>query len=33
MDVTVEKFLKDFKGRVEMKVDLPEPKLIAETKK
>jgi len=25
MDVTVEKFLKDFKGRVEMKVDLPSP--------
>jgi NADH-quinone oxidoreductase subunit M len=25
MDVTVEKFLKDFKGRVDMKVDLPSP--------
>jgi NADH-quinone oxidoreductase subunit M len=32
MDVTVEKFLKDFKGRVEMKVDLPSPKLLAEIK-
>jgi NADH:ubiquinone oxidoreductase subunit 4 (subunit M) len=30
MDVTVEKFLKDFKGRVEMKADLPQPKLLAE---
>jgi NADH-quinone oxidoreductase subunit M len=33
MDVTVEKFLKDFKGRVEMKVDLPSPKMTAEVKK
>jgi NADH-quinone oxidoreductase subunit M len=33
MDVTVENFLKDFKGRIEMKVDLPTPKLIAESKK
>jgi NADH-quinone oxidoreductase subunit M len=33
MDVTVEKFLKDFKGRVEMKADLPAPKLTAEIKK
>jgi NADH-quinone oxidoreductase subunit M len=33
MDVTVEKFLKDFKGRVEMKVDLPSVKLTAEIKK
>lgn len=33
MDVTVEKFLKDFKGSVEMKVDLPSPKMIAEIKK
>jgi len=33
MDVTVEKFLKDFKGRIEMKVDLPQPKMISETKK
>ena len=32
MDVTVEKFLKDFKGRVEMKADLPQPK-VAEIKK
>jgi len=32
MDVTVEKFLKDFKGRVEMKVDLPSPKILAEVK-
>ncbi len=29
MDVTVEKFLKDFRGRVEMKADLPAPKMIA----
>ena len=33
MDVTVEKFLKDFKGRVEMKADLPQPKILAELKK
>jgi NADH-quinone oxidoreductase subunit M len=33
MDVTVDKFLKDFKGRIEMKVDLPQPKMIAEIKK
>jgi len=33
MDVTVEKFLKDFKGGVEMKVDLPAPKILAEIKK
>ena len=33
MDVTVEKFLKDFKGKVEMKADLPQPKIIAEVKK
>ena len=32
MDVTVENFLKDFKGKVEMKVDLPASK-IAEAKK
>jgi NADH:ubiquinone oxidoreductase subunit 4 (subunit M) len=32
MDVTVEKFLKDIKGRVEMKVDLPSPKMLAEKK-
>jgi NADH-quinone oxidoreductase subunit M len=32
MDVTVEKFLKDFKGRVEMKADIPAPKIIAEVK-
>jgi len=32
MDVSVEKFLKDFKGKVEMKADLPAPK-IAEVKK
>jgi len=32
MDVSVEKFLKDFKGRVEMKADLPQPKMIAEMK-
>jgi NADH-quinone oxidoreductase subunit M len=33
MDASVEKFLKDFKGRVEMKTDLPGPKMIAEIKK
>jgi NADH-quinone oxidoreductase subunit M len=32
MDVSVEKFLKDFKGRVEMKADLSSPKIIAEIK-
>src|SRR3990172_739581 len=30
MDVSVEKFLKDFRGRVEMKADLPAPKILAE---
>ena len=33
MDVTVDKFLKDFKGRVEMKADLSQPKMIVEIKK
>lgn len=33
MDVTVEKFLKDFRGRVEMKADLPASAMIAEVKK
>ncbi len=33
MDVSVEKFLKDFKGRVEMKADLPTPKVLADIKK
>jgi NADH-quinone oxidoreductase subunit M len=33
MDVTVENFLKDFRGRVEMKADLPAPKMIAEIRK
>ena len=33
MDVTVEKFLKDFKGRIEMKADLPSPTRVAEIKK
>jgi len=33
MDASVEKFIKDFKGRVEMKADLPAPKLLAEIKK
>ncbi|RPJ06452.1 MAG: NADH-quinone oxidoreductase subunit M, partial [Deltaproteobacteria bacterium] len=33
MDVTVEKFLKDFKGRVEMKADAPAPRMTAEVKK
>jgi NADH-quinone oxidoreductase subunit M len=32
MDASVENFIKDFKGRVEMKADLPAPK-IAEAKK
>ena len=32
MDASVEKFIKDFKGRVEMKADLPPPK-VAEMKK
>ena len=32
MDVSVEKFLKDFRGRVEMKADLPAPKILAEIK-
>ena len=32
MDASVEKFIKDFKGRVEMKADLPLPK-VAEIKK
>jgi hypothetical protein len=32
MDASVEKFIKDFKGRVEMKTDLPSPK-VAEIKK
>jgi NADH-quinone oxidoreductase subunit M len=33
MDVSVEKFLKDFRGRVEMKADLPAPKILAEMNK
>jgi len=32
MDASVEKFIKDFKGRVEMKADLPSPR-VAEIKK
>ena len=32
MDASVEKFIKDFKGRIEMKADLPSPK-VAEMKK
>ncbi len=32
MDASVEKFIKDFRGRVEMKADLPSPK-VAEVKK
>jgi NADH-quinone oxidoreductase subunit M len=32
MDASVEKFIKDFKGRVEMKADLPPPK-VTEMKK
>jgi NADH-quinone oxidoreductase subunit M len=30
MDVTVEKFLKDFKGRVELKAEIPAPTVLAE---
>jgi NADH-quinone oxidoreductase subunit M len=33
MDVTVEKFLKDFKAKVEMKADAPTPRMVAEPKK
>jgi hypothetical protein len=32
MDASVEKFIADFKGRVEMKADLSQPK-VAEIKK
>jgi len=32
MDVSVEKFLKDFRGRVEMKAEIPAPKILAEIK-
>jgi NADH-quinone oxidoreductase subunit M len=32
MDASVEKFIKDFKGRVEMKADLATPKVLAEVK-
>ncbi len=32
MDVSVEKFLKDFRGKVEMKADLPSPTKVAELK-
>jgi hypothetical protein len=33
MDVSVEKFLKDFKGKIEMKADIPAPRMLAEIKK
>jgi NADH-quinone oxidoreductase subunit M len=33
MDASVEKFIADFKGRVEMKADLPTQKMLAEIKK
>jgi len=33
MDASVEKFIKDFKGRVEMKADLPAPKVAEVVKK
>jgi len=33
MDVTVEQLIQDVKGKVEMKADLPQPKIIAEVKK
>jgi len=32
MDASVEKFLKDFKGKIEMKTDVPQPKMLAEIK-
>ncbi len=32
MDVTVEKFLKDFKGKVEMKADAPQPNITGRSK-
>jgi len=33
MDASVEKFLKDVKGKIEMKADLSAPKVLAEAKK
>ena len=33
MDVTVEAFLKEVKAKIEMKADLPSPKMTAEIKK
>jgi hypothetical protein len=33
MDASVEKFIKDFKGRVEMKADLPSQKVPEVVKK
>jgi NADH:ubiquinone oxidoreductase subunit 4 (subunit M) len=30
MDASVEKFLKDVKGKIEMKADIPSPKMLAE---
>jgi NADH-quinone oxidoreductase subunit M len=33
MDASVEKFLQDVKGKIEMKADLPVPKVLAEIKK
>lgn len=33
MDASVEKFLTDFRGKVEMKADLPAPNILAEVKK
>ena len=33
MDVTVEKFLKDVKGKIEVKAEAPQPKATAEAKK
>jgi NADH-quinone oxidoreductase subunit M len=33
MDVTVEKFLEDFRGKVGMKAEAPQPKIVADIKK
>jgi NADH-quinone oxidoreductase subunit M len=32
MDASVEKFLKDVKGKIEMKADIPSPKMLTESK-
>jgi len=33
MDVTVEKFLEDFRGKVGMKAEAPQPKILADIRK